>query len=260
MARAATAKLPRTMTNAELDQRGWNWQLRWLHLPETAHRPRHDREQVAKAERTAAWKRDAARVASDLPVLVTSAELQKRGWTRSMVTSLLGSPAYVAHLDRQGKRVRFYYRAADAEAHEAAVAFTERKAAGDRRSQVGKAAAQRRADEVHARVRERLPELTVDAPRSYSALVKQALRSKQAHYDSTGRDASTEGADQVTIDRWCENYLRHECSPYEEFLEETAAEFAGVPGVGEIYHEIVRPEIDRLVSEVLTRLKRGAGR
>ena len=53
------------------------------------------------------------------------------------------------------------------------------------------------------------------------------------------------------MERWCENYLRHECSNYDELLEHVESEFRGQPGVRELYSSIVRPVVDRKVDEVM---------
>lgn len=241
-----------------LEERGWDSDLRRLYLPDQYGWFVLDC--ALAAESTPEWQRDAERVAEGRALLYTRNDLKERGWSVSMIRSLLGEPRVVAELNQSGTRVLHLYHALDVEAAEAEDGFVERRRKAARRSAAGRAATAGRAAEVRRVAAARAAELVVTPPESLEQLEASAIAHQNRLYDLRGelhRDPFS--ADRETIDRWCRNYLRHQCSAYDRLLDELTNKFAGVPGVTDIYDEIVRPRIDALVDRSMADISLASG-
>ncbi|SMX68055.1 hypothetical protein BSP109_00470 [Brevibacterium sp. Mu109] len=235
-----------------LEQRGWNGDLRSLHLP--APSGWFDMDEVARIERTAAFQHDAERVAAGKRLLLSRADLKDRGWTPAMIASFIGEPHVVLSLKTSGKSTMHFFRAEIAEEIEAGEEFAARIEDANRRSEVGKTVAQRRAADVLAAAQAKAESLEVRPPVNRAELERLAVAHRNMIAEERGRDSSTSGVDDETLDRWCGNYLRHACSNYHSMLAQLEREFAGVPGVQEIYEAVVRPKIDTCVDEAMREL------
>jgi len=206
-------------------------------------------EDVEAAEATPEWETDRVSAARGENISISKTDLKVRGWSPSMMDKLLGEPDYVIPL-RQN-RVMHKYRVSRVSAAESSDVFRDLRTAAAARSSRGRAASDKRAGAVRAAVTVIAEQLVVSPPPTLDALRTRALRAQQEWYDSGERGDSVEGADYSTVERWCENYLRHECSNYDELLEHVESEFRGQPGVRELYSSIVRPVVDRKVDEVM---------
>lgn len=218
----------------------------------------YDLDEARKIERRVGWKRDATFAATGQPVLVTREDLKHRGWTKGMVDTFLGSPDAIVALNSSGTRTLHLFRNQRAQEAEQTEEYQARARVAEARSQKSREAAQRRADEVRRAVESRAGHLRVRIPRGVKTLAdlrQKALRSRDEFYMDRGDySADPYEADQETVNRWTRNYLRHECSNYEEMLYQVSAEFRGVPGVQDMYHEVIRPIIDQRVEEAIRSL------
>ncbi len=170
-------------------------------------------------ESTAEWQHDAVRARDGRPILLTRDQLRERGWTPTMITRLVGDPHRVIPLNTSGTRVIHKFRADVIEAAENTDEFARRVAQAARRSAAGKEASARRAAEVRAAAVARAERLSVTPPATWSRLRDRALRRHGIHH------LDSDGPDPDTIDRWCRNYLRHECSNYDALLRSLTAEY-----------------------------------
>lgn len=243
----------------ELEARGWTPELRKARL--RPHGNTYLRAEVQAVQRTRTWKEDSARAAAGKPVYWTSADLRKRGWTAAMIRDLIGEPHWVQDLGSRGTRIkiRHHYRVAVVERAEADEGFRARLDAAAKRSARGAAVADRRREELLAAVRDQATRLRVTPPATLDKLEERALTRQQQHYIATEQfDRTAHDADPQTIERWCRNYLRHNCSNYDQLLREIERRFAGIPGISTVYEDIVRPRIDELVNDAFRRLHEAA--
>ena len=239
------------LTIAQLEERGWSMNIRRIHLGDG---PR-DLESIQKLERRRAWKQDVALERDGIPALTDRKGLGERGWTPAMVAQFLGAPHYEAKLGYSGFRVVHLFRVRDAIAVEATDEWRERAAEASKRSAAGRAAAEKRAEELRDRVEDMSFRLVVNPPKSLTVLRKSALRDKARwELDHGNDDFDPDTAPPEVIDRWCRNYLRHHCSNYESLLSRVEREFRGMPGVRDVYADIIRPRIDTLVDDAMTML------
>lgn len=235
---------------AKLIERGWTKELVSLYLP-----PFHEcnglypLSDVEKIEHTPEWKADRSSSAAGEHISLSKADLKSRGWSLSMMEKLLGEPDFIIRL-RQ-RRVMHKYRVSRITEAEHGEVFQELKKSAATRSARGKAVTDKRAEAVRTAVHKMSEQLKVSPPPTLNALRKLALDAQQEWYDGGEQGYSVEGVDHATVDRWCRNYLRHNCSNYEDLLERIEYEFRGQPGVRELYDDIVRPMIDRKVNDAM---------
>ena len=248
------AKRTKSIRVAELEKRGWTKELRTAYLARNFST--YYRDDAEEAEKRPDWQRDARRAAEGKRVFYSTADLKERGWTNTMIKKLLGEPDCVIPLSTTGVQVAYRYYASVVNEIESTDEFRTRLAAAEKRSQRGREISRQRAHEALEFAREQVKQLQVYPPRSWAALKSLAVKHKQAYYCSRSYyeyDASS--AEDETVERWCENYLRHECSNYDWMLQLLRDKFSGMPGVNDIYDQVVRPEADKLVADAITTLK-----
>lgn len=255
----ATKIKPRRVRTKFLEERGWSRDLRRRHLQDVTAGG-YSLDEVEQAEQTTIWKRDAQRAANGLPVLLSRQDLKERGWTPTMVKQLLGEPPIVTPLNSSGSRVLHLFVAEVVENIEDSQNFQERLQAAAQRSKRGRNIAAGRSEEIKRTVSLWADNLEVSPPDSLATLQKLAREHQEAFYRQRGEvEIDTTSADATTLDRWCLNYLRHQCSQYDQLLNEATVRFAGEPGVRDLYDEIVRPRIDTLTTQALNRLRNQEG-
>lgn len=240
--------------------RGWDSGMVNIHWPELMPGSSFYLSDVRRIERRKKVKEDRGRVKLGLTSAYSAGDLKARGWSRAMIKSLLGAPD--AKVDLGYKRVMHLYRAAVVEAVEASEGFTESQAKVKHRSETGRKTAQARSKETLQAAKKLAEKLhfLVGTPTSWEELKHDALNHQLARSDYC---YSVDGADDETVQRWCENFLRHECSNYEELLIDAAIEHRRQPGAREVYGQIIRPAVDQMVDVYINELKeldvRGTG-
>jgi hypothetical protein len=184
---------------------------------------------------------------------LSRAELRERGWTDSLIRRYLGEPDRIIKLTSW--RTMHVWDPARVESAEATSKWNDDVARAAQRSRRATQVSNRRAIEVRAEAAKRARQLRVRSPRSVAELRRRAIRARQDWYTATDQwDRNAYDADDKTVERWCRNYLRHECSNYKSLLDDLERDFRGVPGVRSIYETIVRPMADQRVDEVYRRL------
>ncbi|WP_098469657.1 hypothetical protein [Serinibacter salmoneus] len=249
------AKNPNHVRIEELESRGWTRELARYYLPR-AGGGWYDLAAALEVEKTPQWQEDKAYTGAGNSFTFMKSDLKERGWSPAMIRDLLGDPDLVVDHNQAGTRVAHLFRAVRVEAAEATPEFKERIAKAGARAKRGKAAAEDRSQEVHAAVQERAARLRVDPPSDLATLRELALAHQEDLYlvrGEFGRDVA--GADAETVDRWCGNYLRHVCSNYDALLAEVSSAFRGVPGVNDVYANVVRPRVDELVESAMRELR-----
>ncbi len=242
------------LRRAKLIERGWTDELVSLYLqPFHLCHGLHPVSDVERIERGAEWKADRAASEDMECISISKTDLKSRGWSLSMMEKLLVEPDFVIQL-RQN-RIMHKYRMSRVVAAESSDMFQDLKKATAARSVRGKAVSAKRAEAVRAAATELSEKLRVSPPPTFNALKKLALDARQEWYDETDQWRSVNGADGETVDRWCRNYLRHECSNYDDLLEQIEYEFRGQPGVRDLYDAIVRPVIDQKVNDAMRALR-----
>lgn len=216
-------------------------------------------------EQTDAWRDDLAYAQMGGQLTPTRKDLAARGWSAGMITSLLGNPDCIDEWQGYGTRQVYRYLGRRVDFAEATPAFEKRREQARRRREAGL----RGAEGKRARELERLAEVsaeviakvdlltvTIDAP-NYAALEVRALKAQQRWYDQGLHGSSVHGADRDTVDRWCENYVRHHCVHYEGLLHEVAAAYADLPVNDRqaLYEETIRPRVDTLVRHAIADFK-----
>lgn len=239
---------------SELESRGWRRDLAHIHDLESNNNW-WDLDRAIQVEQTVEWQEDTARLANNMAVTYTRLDLKNRGWTEAMIRDFLGGPHATRPLNRSGTHFQYLWRATIVEEIEADENFQERMSAAAKRSAVGHDAADARTVRVRTAVRKRAERLTIDPPQSLEELRENAVKSRQSWYNASSYGGDAGMADDATVDRWCRNYLRHNCSNYDSLLHEVTSEFRGIPGVRDVYDEIIRPHIDELVDDTITELK-----
>lgn len=259
-----TSKRPRTPCRlSEMEPRGWTGDLVRIHLP--AHHAWYPSDLVHQVEQTDAWQDDLAYAQMGGQLICTRKDLAARGWSAGMITSLLGDPDYIDEWQGYGTRQVFRYLGRRVDLAEATPAFEKRREQARRHREAGLRGAEgKRARElerlavVSTEVIAKVDRLTVrmDAP-SYAALEARALKAQQRWYDQGLHGSSVHGADRDTVDRWCENYVRHHCVRYESLLHEVAAAYSDLPAKDRLalYEETIRPRVDALVRRAIADLK-----
>ncbi|MCM3897089.1 hypothetical protein ND991_17935 [Gordonia sputi] len=230
---------------SELRERGWN-DVRRRHHPLTRGNSGYLIDEVLAVEATPEWQEDNLRAQQGLPEEYSRADIRGRGWSDAMIRDLLDVDPITVRLNNSGTRIMHLWRAAPVEAAEATPGFGERLEQAAKRSTTARKVAEQRAEEVREAAREAAATLEMfDLPATIDDLEALAIASSRS-LDGPGSYRA--------LDRWCDNYLRHECSDYDYLLAELTSKFRGVPGVGEIYAEIVRPRIDDLVLEARSQI------
>lgn len=186
-------------------------------------------------------------------------DLRERGWSDTMIKRYLGNPDNVIKLG--GGRRYYQWDRHRAEAAEQDEQWNIASAKFRRRSESGKKAAERRAQEVTAQA-QKIVDTALrmkSTPLSWERLREKAIDHKATHYLEIGNVESDphEAPDHV-VERWCMNYLRHVNSTYDEVLATLHDTFRGQPGVTGLYEEIVRVRADELTAQVLADLKQAA--
>lgn len=246
---------PKRVRTAFLEGRGWTRDLRRKYLRDITGGG-YSLAEAEGIEQTEEWKIDARRAADDHPILFSRQDLKERGWTPTMVKQFLGGPDLITSLNSSGTRVFHQFFAERVEQAEQSEEFSKRHEAAAARSQCGKAITDQQAEEVKATVRQWVQNLSIHPPRSLGVLKEEAIAHQDRLYDQREQwDYSAADADPETIDRWCRNYLRHQCTNYDKLLDRAMRQFAGVPGVRAIYQEVVRPHVDEQVSETMRHLR-----
>ena len=148
-------------------------------------------------------------------------QLKDRGWTDSLILKILGAPDHISKRSGGGK-IHWFVRDI-VEASEVRPEFLVGKAAGEKRSATGKAAALKRAEQLIASARSwRSPALPA---RSLDNIRRAAVQ----HYNDRAKEREMERLDgftnraslsdsQAFLDRITVNYLRHEKTAYEQHL------------------------------------------
>lgn len=250
---------PKRVRTAFLDDRGWTRDLRRKYLRDITGGG-YSLTEAERIEQTEEWKTDARRAADNQPILFARQDLKERGWTPTMVKQFLGEPDLITSLNSSGTRVVHQFFAERVEQAEQSERFAKRREVAAARSKRGKAITDQQAEETRKTVRQWADSMTIKPPATLDTLRDLALRHQEELYRQRDRwDESTAGADPETVERWCRNYLRHKCTDYDRLLNRAMREFAGTPGVREIYEYIVRPRVDALVADTMDRLREESG-
>lgn len=219
----------------------------------------------ARDSGTDAWQDDRAYAQMGGQLIYTRKDLAARGWSAGMITSLLGDPDYIDEWQGYGTRQVYRYLGRGVDLGEATPAFEKRREQARRRREAGlrgvegkRARELERLAEVSTGVIAKVDRLTVkiNAP-NYAALETRALKAQQRRYDQGLHCSCVHGADRDTVDRWCENYVRHHCVRYERLLNEVAAAYSDLPANDRLalYEETIRPRVDTLVHRAIADLK-----
>lgn len=220
----------------ELAERGWTKELISAYLPPM--RSSHRRDLVHQIEETDQWQADAER-AKTTKVFINKTDLKQRGWTQAMVRDTLGEPAFTVQISRSGDKTMSLYRLADVEC---TVEFTECQKKAKTRTISGAKVAERRAEEMK--------KIIYDEARQLLRLHPVESRDELERLATDHADMTSD-IDDHTMYRICGNYLRHECSNYEDLLSYFKSKYKGQPGITGMYKDVVRPYIDELVNKDL---------
>lgn len=153
----------------------------------------------------------------DIP-MITKTALKDRGWTESMIDQFFPIPTKLSKnpYNRNGHQVKLYAKE-QLIAIESTKEFQDRKAEADNRSRNAKVVANQKRDKTM----EWVNTLPVLFKRKYTQaeLRKRACNSYNNLWASRGRDKHASGNESEDfLNRISVNHLRHEASPYEEYL------------------------------------------
>lgn len=180
--------------------------------------------------------------------LLSVPQLRERGWTPALIKRFLGNP--------DGTRPNPYYRsaapmqlydAARVGQIETAVAFLEAKQKAAVRSQRGQAIARRKAQELVEQARQtpisvrHLPatEIQQRAIDSFNGWKEMLLIERGHEYEPAGKHS-----DPTFLQRISVNYIRHQLTKYDHYLERAA----GKAGVAEAV-DVIRGRIYQAIAE-----------
>lgn len=186
---------------------------------------------------------------SDAPgAMLSSSGLVKRGWTAALITRHLGDPDKLAvnpHY-RSGPMVRLYALARverTEQQDDVRTALEHIAARRPARQAASKKAAQAKADAlVEAIARIDIKVRRIDLARLREAAID--------HWESRKIDrgdylADGHGADEATIRRWMENYVRHRLTEYDGII----AQLFGLVGRQQAY-KLLRAKTDEAILRV----------
>jgi hypothetical protein len=178
---------------------------------------------------------------------LTSVGLAQRGWTKAMIAKLLGEPDELAvnpHY-KSGPPMKLY-DIVRVEAAEATAQFAQLRAVAERRSAASRSAAEKR----RAALVERAASIRVTVPHfDREVLFKRALRAWERRRDERLLFASSWDGDisdpPPDVERLAVNFLRHECTHYERWLDEFSGQ-VGAEDARWVIREAVYAEIARV--------------
>lgn len=188
--------------------------------------------------------------------LLNLAGLKERGWTPAMVRRLLGEPDAEKPNPyyRSAAPMRLYAHARVVEA-EAREEWKKAREQAERRSEAMKL----RAAKLSAEAAEKACALPIEIPRfGNAALTRKACAHYNAHSEARAHayrryegptGGATPDSDPPFLMRITVNFLRHECSDYEAYLDQQY----GVIG-GSVAKEVIRERIYEEISRLHPRL------
>jgi len=186
--------------------------------------------------------------------MLSSSGLIERGWTATLIARYLGDPDKFAvnpHY-RSGPMVRLYaLERVERKEHEDAVRAALEKIAARRpaRQAASKKAAQAKADALVEGIgRIRIHVRRIDLAKLRKAAIDHWERRKVDRGDYM---ADGHGADEATIRRWMENYVRHCLTQYDDVIEQ----LFGLVGRDRAY-ELLRTRTDEAISRVYPELRK----
>lgn len=185
--------------------------------------------------------------------MLTLTALKERGWTDRTIRDLLVIPDQLKTNPQYSSAapMKLYEleRVAKAETSPEFVEAASKKS--ERSVRAKEVADRRRADLVSEADGWKIE--FFDIPKTLVLLEKQAVDAKEGWYLRKGESdwIDRKVLDSITLHRWCQNYLRHECSNYEELINRGR----GKPGVGEVYDCVIRPKVDKMVIEIINTLR-----
>lgn len=228
----------KTISLEDLFNRGWSREMFPLHWPEKKARDnaRYCLETVRRLERRKKVREDRQRVRAGLPVAYIAGDLRDRGWTKAMIRDLLGEPEAKIEAHWSGYTYHLY-RAARVEEAEAQDSFQDRVKRAKKRSASAAKAAERRREQTLTEAEHLAQQLRFrpGTPESLDDVVEMLPQ-------------YTDGVDTQTVHRWCDNFLRHECTNYEAILAQAKYNSRGQPGAYDVYAGIIRPAVDDMIS------------
>lgn len=180
------------------------------------------------------------------PEMLTLTALRERGWTASMIDTLLGEPDAVKKNPRYAKAapMRLYHETRVMEMENSAEFIRRQEASAPRRAASRKAVETKR-DALIRQVRQ----MTVTVERIPAAEIRRrAIESYESWNDH--RDPVAPDADEGFIHRISVNFIRHELTEYDEALEEVA----GRVGIGEAV-SLIREMVYGAIAEAYPYLK-----
>lgn len=180
--------------------------------------------------------------------LICQADLMARHWTKTMIRDLLPIPEARRPNPRyqNASPMKLYALERVAEI-EATDAFKQMSAKAARR----RVAAKKSAASQREQLLKKIETITVQLP----ILSSDDLIGRACHSYRSLHDGRSPGSDQAFIDRICVNYLRHECSTYEQEL----AKIFGKTGVADA-KSLIRTKVYDAIAEAYPKLSRECDR
>jgi hypothetical protein len=182
---------------------------------------------------------------------LSTAEVIARGWTRAGIARFLVQPDWIDqyHIPHVGDVTAYYYRLVRVTAAERTPEWQARSRKRQSRAAAAIKAVKTKRDKSMAHLRAALKRgnWTAHWPAT-GKLKKLALESYNDHNSESGKYADGSEPPEF-VARICKNYLRHECTDYDELLRE----FRGRVGIDEI-HLVLQQHVSRLADVIYPHL------